>query len=506
MVEDGQEGGREMQSIGATRRPGPPAGRGLSGALALLVLTIPLSAQQTVDVTLSDETLGTVSGSFWGLHYDGPEHQTSDSISGGLITMPGAYGSPACRELLHNLGIVLVRIFVWQAGVHPDAETWNWETTDEEVRQVVEAGFEPLLCLHQTGPTWMGGTEEAPWWETDVGREQWAAFAGTLARRYGERCRFYEILNEPNIIHGERRDCFGWDGVAEVYLRAAAAIREARPEAACGGAATWAAWETAQFGKTVLARPGGEELLDFVSFHIYASHDLDDPNDALMARTPWFSETPRYIREQLAAVTDKPIAIACTEYNSSAVCARDGKPYTDPRNVNAFGGVLAADVLCRSALGGADMVFHFATIGGFGLIVWPPEYRPRACYHAHLLLAAVAGLQPGALVLGTSNSLPETEVPGAVEGKWTHRALESYGLQARDGSRCVVLVCKGAQTSYTARVSRSAPSAGVAEVYQYSSRRIPDALYPLSVADTSGAPVEVQCPPYSVTVVKWPVG
>ena len=53
-----------------------------------------------------------------------------------------------------------------------------------------------------------------------------------------------------------------------------------------------------------------------------------------------------------------------------------------------------------------------------------------------VLLATVAGLQPGARVLGTSNSLPETEVAGAVKGKWTHRALESYGLQARDGARC----------------------------------------------------------------------
>jgi len=132
-----------MQSVGAKRRPGPPVGRGLSGVVALLVFTSPLSAQQTVDVTLSDDTLGTVSEGFWGLHYDGPEHQTSDSISGGPITMPGAYASPACRELLHNLGMKSVRIFVWQARVHPDAEAWNWETTDEEIRQVVEAGFEP---------------------------------------------------------------------------------------------------------------------------------------------------------------------------------------------------------------------------------------------------------------------------------------------------------------------------------------------------------------------------
>lgn len=470
-------------------------------ALTFCVLST-ASPQQSVEVVVTEEVLSTIAPGFFGLHYDGPDHHTSNGITGELMTMPGAYGSPAARKLLRDVGVSVVRIFLSAADIRPDVSTWNWEPTDRSVTQVIESGMQPMLCLRQAGPEWIGGTEETGWWKTEPGRAAWAEYASKIARRYGDRCKWYEVFNEPNIIRADKPDCFGWDGIAEMYLLAARAIRAQDSDAIIGGAATWAAWETAEFGKHVLKRPDGEAMLDFVSYHIYNTHSLEDPNDKLMSRTPWFRETPEYIRAQLAPITDKRILAICTEYNSNAIWSKDGKPFTDKRCTNAFGGILSASVLCNSAVGAADLVMHFATIGGFGIIVWPPEYQPQACYYAHALLYQVAGLHSGSDILKTICSLPPETTQSAVRGELADAALEAYAVRNPAGVLAVILIHKRATPSF--RVSLKVPGdVTTADLYRYSARRIPDSLYPVeTLATTDGLPA-VDCEPYSITVVRF---
>lgn len=488
--------------MGPKLNPACPVLIAVTLALCLLASA---SAQESVEVQVTGEVLSTVPPDFFGLHYDGPEHHTSNGITGELMTMPGAYGSQAARKLLRDVGVSVVRIFLTAVEIRPDAGTWNWDSTDRSVAQVIEAGMRPMLCLRQAGPEWIGGTAETGWWKTETGRAAWDEYASEVARRYGDRCRWYEVFNEPNIIHAEKPDCFGWDGIAEMYLVAARAIRAQDADAIIGGAATWAAWETAEFGRHVLKRPDGEAMLDFVSYHIYTTHSLEESNETLMSRTPWFRETPAYIRAQLAPLTDKRILAICTEYNSNAIWSKDGKPFTDKRCTNAFGGILSASVLCNSALGAADMVMHFATIGGFGLIVWPPEYQPQACYFAHALLHQVAGLRSGSQMLKTTCSLPPETAQSAVRGELTDAALETYAVRDSTGILSVILVHKRATPAL--RVSLKVPGdITAANLYRYSARRIPDSLYPVERLQSAAGALAVDCEPYSITVVRFGLG
>jgi len=249
----------------------------------------------------------------------------------------------------------------------------------------------------------------------------------------------------------------------------------------------------------VLAQPDGERLLGFVSYHIYTSHSVDDTDAQILAKSPWFEEAPVHIRRELAKLTDKRIQLALTEYNVSAVFTKDGKPFTDPRNVSTFGGTVTALAMLHSARGGADLSMHFGTMGGFGLIQWPPEYQVQRPYHAVRMLHEAAGVRPGAQVLRTETSETAKEIKSCVGGKWTAHDVESFAFRHGDQSS-VVLVNKRA--AGTVRATVTIPGAERAELYQYSSTRLPDAIHPLAAIQAEDGTLEVSCPVYSVTVLK----
>ncbi len=452
-----------------------------------------------ISIVEGDKVLAVIGEDFLGLHYDGPTHRAWDEVRRRVVDMPGAFGSPCCRRLLRNVGLRVARIFVGCSNVHPRPGEFDWRLTDARVAEVVESGMAVMLCLHQGRGKWFVG-DEAPWWRQRAGREEWRAFVRACARRYRGKVRYYEILNEPNHLHKDKPNYMGWELSAALFMDAAREIKAVDPRALVGGAATWAAWESAEWARRVLALPDGERMLDFVSYHIYTSHHLKDTNEQILAKTSWFEEAPTYIRRELSKRTRKRIRIVLTEYNVSAVCSKDGKPFTDPRNVNTFGGVVTALALLYSARGGADMALHFGTMGGFGLIRWPPEYQVCRPYHALRLLYAIAGLRPGAQVLETKSSEPAREAGSCVRGKQIARALESFALR-REGVVAVVLVNKRRDRALRAAVVM--PKARRVALYRYSATRLVDAVYPLRELSSPKGVFEIECPPYSVSVLKF---
>jgi hypothetical protein len=466
------------------------------------VIGVPPGQEGTRDriaVTVHDDVLTVLGDDFCGLHYDGPMHRSWDDVTREVSQMPGAFASPYCRDQLRSAGVCFARVFVNQPDVHPRPGEFDWATTDRQVAEIHEAGMSVMLCLHQRGGAWFVGDNQAPWWGTEAGRNAWREFARVCARRYRGRARYYEILNEPNHLHKDQPHYMGWDMSVALFMDAAKEIVAVAPDVLVGGPATWAAWEATTWAKRVLSRPDGERLLSFVSYHIYTSHDLGDSDAQILAKSPWFEEAPMHIRRELSELTERPIRLALTEYNVSAVSAKDGKPFTDPRNVNTFGGLLTALALLHSARGACDMTAHFGTMGGFGVIRWPPEYQLRRPYHAVRLLYEAAGLRPGVQVLRVETTESPKPVKSCVRGDWPTRDVEAFALR-RDGDTSVVLVNKSPKQAVAVAVR--IPGIDEVRFYRYTSSRLHDAIHPLgSIEDSEGA-FETTCPPYSLTVLR----
>lgn len=457
---------------------------------------------EPIIVQVTDEIAATVGPHFHAVHYDGPRHKSWDGVNKKLVLLPGAFGSPFCRRALKGVGISVARIFVDVPKRHPEPGVFDWSLLDEQVAQVLASETALMLCLHQRGPGWFVGDKEKPWWQHPAAREEWRIFAEACARRYRGKVHYYEVLNEPEHLHKEKPGYMGWDCTVAMFVEAASAIKAVEPGVLCGGAATWAAWESAEWGKKVLAEPGGERLLDFVSYHIYTSHSLEDSDDKIMAKTPWFEDAPAYVRGELKKVSKKRILTALTEFNTSAVCSKDGKPYTDPRNVDPFGGVVAALAQLHSARGGCDIAVHFGTMGGFGLIRWPPEYKRQSAYYAVQLLNQVAGLAPGAHVLKTTSSEQPKTVRSCVRGESQTYDLESFAIKGPEGT-AIVLVSKRPKIHFDVSVSlASLPPSTRADLFQYSATRLPDSRYPIQTLSAQDGAFRVTCPPYSMTVLK----
>ncbi len=476
------------------------------GLLLLIgLLACTAHAEQEIKIHVKEDILATVGPDFYGLHYDGPEHKTWDEVHKKQIMMPGMFGAPSPRRALQAIGTRVARIFVRCQDIHPQPDVLEWDFLDAAVGQVIDSDMTPMLCLHQGEGKWFVGTKESPWWQHEEAKSAWNNFVRACATRYGDRVRYYEVLNEPNLMKKEQDYYMGWERSVDCFIQTAQIVKRVDTDALCGGAATWAAWESATWAGHVLDRPEGERLLDFVSYHIYTSHDLKDSDASILSKVGWFEESPGYIQRELAERTKKRILTALTEFNASAIWSKEGKAYTDPRNVSALGGLVSSLAYLHSARGGCDMAMHFATAGGFGLLVWPPRYERQPAYYAVLLLHDVAGLVPGAELLATTTTQEAMEIPSAVRDKRTAYDLEPFAIRS-DNHLSVVLVNKRKDVTLRAKVHAGPGAlAQPAQLFRYSSTRIPDALFPLASTDWDSAHSVVDCPPYSVNVLRFAV-
>ncbi|MEQ9503752.1 MAG: family 1 glycosylhydrolase [Deltaproteobacteria bacterium] len=105
-------------------------------------------------------------------------------------------------DRLVELGAGAYRFSVEWARVEPEPGRYDEDAIQRYV-EMVDAlrtrGVEPFVTLlHFTHPTWFH--ERCPW--HDLGGEapeRFGAFARRMAEAFGERVRFYTVLNEPNV-------------------------------------------------------------------------------------------------------------------------------------------------------------------------------------------------------------------------------------------------------------------------------------------------------------------
>jgi O-antigen ligase len=102
---------------------------------------------------------------------------------------------------LHAAGFGWARQqFSWRK-IETDASRFDWVEADQVVTALIAANLEPVAVLNRT-PDWAlspvdraAGNEMAP----PADFADFARFAEAFAQRYGERIRYYQIWDEPNI-------------------------------------------------------------------------------------------------------------------------------------------------------------------------------------------------------------------------------------------------------------------------------------------------------------------
>jgi hypothetical protein len=177
--------------------------------------------------------------------------------------------------------------FAWDA-VEPSPGEFSWAGLDELVDASTARGIRVIATIGYT-PSWAnGGHDDHRFGPSSA--TQFAAFAGAVAARYGERgVRAYEIWNEPNITYWQpepdpaaytRVLCAAYDAIKAVDPDAVVISGGVSPAGDGPGTVSPHAWLRALYAA------GAKPCFDAIGVHPYVDSDVGahsvDPGN------PWF--------------------------------------------------------------------------------------------------------------------------------------------------------------------------------------------------------------------------
>lgn len=412
------------------------------------------------------------------------------------------YGTPDALAKLEVLPLTGVRLWAYPAQFHPEPGVWDWAELDVQIAEVVAAGYTPWVCLFQA-EDWYAGTPESPWWNDASARAEWVVTAQALAARYADTVDRWIVFDEINYLHSDRPYYMPLATSVDLYLAAAEGIRSEDADAQIGGPSGFAGWENGYWAQRVLAEPTGSRQLDFVSSNLFLSWNAADTDVQIMDRTIWYEEAPLKMREMVGAGP----ALVLDAYNASALWTRDGTTtgelWTDPRNVNTFGGVVQAAALLHALQGGFDVTLRWETLGGFGILTWYPGYVERPPYYTWQMLVEAARLRPGSeLVEMHTTEAPREGMPHHSGQNVAGYTVQPFAVRDAEGTS-VVLINKYADAQV---VELAAPyPTDNALVYRFDADRHASSLEPLREIGSveKGASLPLDVPGLSVTVVRF---
>lgn len=440
---------------------------------------------QGIRIELGSETITEVRNDAFGIQY----HRNT-------------YGASDALAKLEVLPLTGVRVWAYPSVFHPEPGVWNWTELDATIAEVVAAGYAPWVCLFQA-EDWYTGTPELPWWTDADARSEWSATAQALAGRYAEIVDRWIVFDEINYLHSDRPYYMPLATSVDLYLAAASAIRAEDDEAWIGGPSGFAGWENGYWAQRVLAAPDGPRQLDFISSNLFLSWNAADTDAQIMDRTIWYEEAPQKLREMAG---EGPMLVL-DAYNASALWTRDGTPtgelWTDPRNVDTFGGVYQVAALLHALKGGFDVTLRWETLGGFGILRWYPGYEERPPYYAWRMLAEAGRLRPGSELVETrTTETPREGMPHHSGQNVAGFTVQPFAVRDAEGVSVVLLNKYDAARA----VELMAPYASdQAHVYRFDTQRHASATEPLLELGAVGAGqnLELDLPGLSVTVIRF---
>lgn len=252
--------------------------------------------------------------------------------------------------------------------------------------------------------------------------DAYAEFCADLVRiiniEQGHGVLYWEILNEMDQVY---RTPEAMAELAEIYVRAAIAMKAVDPNIRVGGPAfTWP-------GRTHLVRPFldiAHPYLDFVSYHSFSSGSVDDSNEWIWDRASEMGRYTQIIQDLLAEFTDRPIETFHNEFNISY-----NPP--DPRMEDAVGAVYDALALAAIANSGATGAMAWAEADGWygKMNLWGDWERRPSSY----VFEIYNNLMRGDIVASSSSASSAVDV-FAINGDF----WDAFSLVNRSGQEQVV--------------------------------------------------------------------
>ncbi len=456
--------------------------RHLPFCLILVMAFLPVSGKgQPFDIRVRDTVVARIESAFHGLQYHG-----------------NSYNAPEALDKLAPLRLHYIRIWAYPDRFHPRPGEWQWEELDQKIAEIREAGYTPLPCLFQS-EEWYTGTADSPWWHNDSAVHEWQRAARALAGRYAGRIDKIIIFDEPNMLHQEEPYYMGFKRAAELYMLAAAQIRNAAPGIAIGGPSAFGGWENGHFANYVLNEAGGDTLLDFISSNIFLSWRAEDATATVMDRTIWYEEAGQKITAMLGERGPRPLLLDA--YNFSALWKKDGELWTDPRNISYIGAVYQAAAQLHAARGGYRIALRWETLGGYGILRWYPAFEELPPYYSWRLLIDRAGLSAGARILtAVTSEAPVADAPhhsGMDVGLYR---VQPFALRRKDGGISLILINKY-DMPQSVRL-HTPPAMSAYTLYRLDSTRLSGSLEAIA-GGTADDTLALIAPPYSVTVVRY---
>ncbi|MGU3501909.1 cellulase family glycosylhydrolase [Mycobacterium sp. C31M] len=234
-------------------------------------------------------------------------------------------------DLMQSLGVTNVRIMVPWAGVqplHPDTPFGlgapRWDQLDKVVNAAAARGMGILGVLNST-PMW--ASQSTPLNGEPANLDRFAAFAKSVALRYGDKISAYEVWNEPNSI--QFWNTLDPASYTEMLKKTYTALKQAAAQigtditvigGVIGAGKTWPGLtlNPIDFVKGMYAA-GAHGYFDALSFHPYNFEWKFSVGESL----PWGKDMPLYqlnkIRELMDSFLEEgqeQVKIWITEYGA----------------------------------------------------------------------------------------------------------------------------------------------------------------------------------------------
>lgn len=454
-------------------------------ALIYCVLSPAQIIAQIPEISVRDSVLTTLTTDFYGIQY----HKNT-------------YNDPALLNKMAPLPVKYLRLWAKPHEIHPDTSTWNWTDLDNRIQETLDAGYQPMVCIFQS-EDWYTGSASDPWWNDENAVQEWYIVVEKIIKRYKEDLHHIILFDELNYLHPDNSYYISFSQSAELYLETARRIKAIAPSIKIGGPSGFSGWENGHWANYVYDKTDEDSLLSFISSNIFLSWDKDDTNKEIMDRTIWYEEAPKKIRSMINP--DTPPRLMLDAYNASALWTidgtKDGELWTDPRNVNAFGGVYQSLAQLHAAKGGFDITLRWETIGGYGIFDWYPQFNELPPYHAWKLITGPGGLLPGSsLIQAITTEEPLTDLPHHSGVNVEGYTVQPFAVRTGEGSLNLILVNKY-QSEEQVKVL---PPAGMNSYrfYQFHKNRVDSSSVPLYTAALSDS-TKLTLPPQSISILAY---
>ncbi|MCX7717729.1 MAG: glycosyl hydrolase [Candidatus Sumerlaeaceae bacterium] len=268
--------------------------------------------------------------------------------------------------LMKEIGATWDRTDMWWSLVEPEPGVWNWEKTDWVMDFFARNGMRVQPILNYTAK-WM--EPNAPASQRDF--DQFGEYAYQVMKRYGNKAKWFEAWNEPNIptFWHPQPNVEHYFGVLKASYRAS---RRAGGGARIIGAVTSM---TDIVWIERLARLGGLTYMDAISIHPYCLAGGVDEMD--------FTRQVRNVRKVLARHGRPDMPIWITEMGRQADIAKPAQVDAQARFVVQAYTVAAAEGIERLIWFCVQDWMEGKELSGYGFMSPPPDNKVKKSAKAY---------------------------------------------------------------------------------------------------------------------------